>query len=139
MFGKVGDAGSVYDGAAADMYAVDLNFVKNISPFLVNIKGQYNAIHIGNQQFASPVDSSLYTFKNQTNSGFIQMSLRPTVGDSKFVKNLELAFRYANFKTPDGSTWSQNVNTYDIGLDYLQHKQHRQYRTRKTWRYTQYR
>jgi len=118
MFGKVGDAGSAYEGASTDMYAVDLNFVKNISPFLVNIKGQYNAIHINNQQYINPVDSSSFTFKNQTNSGFIQMSLRPTVGDSKFVKNLELAFRYASFKTPNESAWSQNTNSYDVGLDY---------------------
>ena len=118
MFGKVGDMGSVYENAKTDMYAVDLNFVKKIDPFLVNIKGQFNAIHINNQQYASPVDSSSYTFKNQTNSGFAQLSLRPTTGDSKFVKNLEFAFRYANFKTPSSSTWAQSTSTYDIGLDY---------------------
>jgi len=118
MFGKVGDVDSVYENAKTDMYAFDLNYVKNIRPFLVSIKGQYNAIHINNQQYASPVDSSAYTFKNQTNSGFAQISVRPTASESKLVKNLEFAFRYANFKTPESSTWSQNTSTYDLGLDY---------------------
>ncbi len=118
MFGKVGDAGSAYENLKTDMYAVDLNYVHNINPFLVNIKGQYNFIHIGDAQYANPADSSSYTFKNQTNSGFVQLSLRPTAGDNKIVKNLELAFRYGNFKTPDASMWSQTTSSYDIGLDY---------------------
>ena len=118
MFGKVGDDGAPDQNASADMYALDLDFLKNISPFLVNVKAQYNAIHISNQQFINPMDSSSYSFKNQTNSGFAQISLRPTTGDSKFVKNLEFAFRYANFKTPSASAWAQNTSAYDLGLDY---------------------
>ncbi len=118
MFGKVGDMGSVYENTKTDMYAVDLNFVKSINPFLVNIKGQYNIINLNDANYISPVDGSTYTFKNQTNTGFAQISLRPNQGDSKFLTNLEFAFRYGNYKSPNQSTWGQHTNAIDFGLDY---------------------
>lgn len=118
MFGKVGDAGTEWENVKTDMYAADLNFVKTLNPFLVNIKGQYNYIHVGDAQFANPDDMSAYTFKNTTKTGFAQISLRPTGSNGNFVKNLEFAFRYGNFTTPGASLWAAKTNSWDFGLDY---------------------
>jgi len=118
MFGKVGDAGSVYAGTKTNMYAVDLNYVKLFSPVMVNIKAQYNFINIEKQTYKNPADSSFYTFDNKTNTGFAQISLRPTVSGNKFVKNLEAAFRIGNFNTPKGSLWGNKQIITEAGLLY---------------------
>lgn len=118
MYGTVGDANSPYENAKSQSYAIDLNYVKLFSPILVNIKGQYNHTYVDQQYYVNPADSSLYTFNNKTTSGFAQISLRPTGADAAFVKNLELAFRYGKYITPDKSIWGHQSDIIDISLDY---------------------
>jgi hypothetical protein len=117
LYGGV-TTGAPYNNANATMYGADLNFVKTFSPFLVNIKGQYSRTVVNRQSYLKPTDSSSYSFDNKSNSVFIQGSVRPTGSQNAFVKNLELAFRYVNFKTPQNSFWGQNYHEEDIGLDY---------------------
>jgi hypothetical protein len=118
MYGTVGDANSPYENAKSQSYAIDLNYVKLFSPILVNIKGQYNHTFVNQQNYLNPVDSSLYTFNNTTTSGFAQISLRPTGAESAFIKNLELAFRYGKYITPEKSLWGHQSDIIDISLDY---------------------
>jgi len=118
MFGKVGDAGSIYAGTKTNMYAVDLNYVKLFSPWLVNIKGQYNFINIDKQTYINPADSSQYSFDNKTNTGFAQISLRPTGSGNKIIKNIEAAFRIGNFNTPKASLWGNKQTITEAGLLY---------------------
>ena len=118
MFGTVGDAGSPYENAKSQSYAADINYVKLFNPILVNIKGQYNYTFVNSQNYINPSDSSTYTFDNKTTSGFGQVSLRPTGSGSAFVKNLELAFRYGRYITPEKSLWGQKSDIIDISLDY---------------------
>ena len=99
------------------MYAVDLNFVKGISGVLINAKAQYNYSHISNENYVSPVDSSSYTFTNQTSSFFGQLSLRALKAPG-ILKNFELAGRYVNYITPALSTWGAVTNEYDAAIDY---------------------
>jgi hypothetical protein len=118
LYGGVADAGSSYQNANVTMYGADLNFVKRLSPFLINIKGQYNRILVNNQQYTKPTDSSAYTFDNKSTSAFAQLSIRATGAESALIKNLELAFRYVPFKTPLNSMWGQTYDEEDLGLDY---------------------
>lgn len=118
MFGTVGDANSPYENAKSQSYAADLNYVKLFNPILVNIKGQYNYTFVNDQNYINPGDSSVYTFDNKTTSGFAQVSLRPTGASADFVKNLELAFRYGRYITPEKSLWGQKSDIVDISLDY---------------------
>ena len=77
MFGKVGDQGAVAQNATGNLYAFDLNYVKNFSPFLINVKSQYNIQNISSVNFISPVDSTqTYSFTNHTTSFFAQCSIR---------------------------------------------------------------
>lgn len=118
MFGHVGDEGSAYQDAKSDMYAIDLNYVKLFNPILVNIKGQYNKVHVTDQEYLNPSDSTTYTFDNTTNTGFAQISLRPSGVENKFVKNLEVAFRIGNYNTPKASLWGQKSNVVEAGIMY---------------------
>ncbi len=117
LHSNAGDAGSNFTSANVTMYGADINFVKTFSPFLVNIKGQYNKINVTPQTYTSPVDSSLFSYNNVTSSAFAQISVRP-VGSDSFLKNFELAYRYSNYTTPAGSAWGQNFHENDFGLDY---------------------
>jgi len=101
------------------MLGLDLHYIKNLSPFQINIKGQFSLQHVNNQNYISPVDSTqFYTYKNDTYASFGQISIRPSFLEDKTLKNLELAYRYVNFKSPVNSTWGQNYSENDIGLDY---------------------
>ncbi|MEO6832166.1 MAG: hypothetical protein ABI378_07225 [Chitinophagaceae bacterium] len=106
-------------GPNTSMYAADLNYVKNISPVQINIKGQYTTSMVSDQNYINPLDSTqVYTFSNKTSAAFGQISVRPVGARNNVVKNLELAFRYANYTSPVNSTWGQNYNEQDIALDY---------------------
>jgi hypothetical protein len=118
LYGGVADAGSHYNNANATMYGADLNFIKTLSPFLINIKGQYSRILVNSQQYINPNDSSAYSFDNKSTSAFAQISIRPASSSNKVVKNLELAFRYVKYTTPGNSTWGANYHEEDLGLDY---------------------
>src|SRR5579871_371376 len=117
MFGKVGDQGALVQNTSGNLYAFDLNYVKTLSPILLNIKSQYNIQNIGNVNYLNPADSSTYTFNNHTSSFYAQCSIRP-VGAEGFLKNLELAGRYTTFNTPSNSTFGANQHSVTIGLDY---------------------
>ena len=101
------------------MIAVDGNFVKNIDPVQLNFKCQYSLSKVNRQNYRNPIDSTTtYSFLNNTNASFAQLSVRPFLVENKFLKNLELAFRYVNYKTPVNSTFGQNYNERDYGVDY---------------------
>jgi len=117
LYGGVA-AGAPYNNANTTMYGADLNFVKNFSPVLLNIKGQFSRMLVNSQPYVKPTDSSSYSYDNRSTSSFVQCSVRPTGAQSTFVKNLELAFRYVNFQTPENSFWGQNYHEEDIGVDY---------------------
>ncbi len=106
-------------GPMASMYAIDLNYVKNFNPIQLNIKGQYNVSMVTKQNYLNPVDSTqTYSFTNTTSAAFAQISLRPVQSKNRVLKNLELAFRYSNYMTPQNSTWGQNYTEEDVALDY---------------------
>ncbi len=118
MVGNVGDDNSQFQSAKTESYAVDMNFVRTFNPILVNFKGQFNNTNINKQQYIKPDDSSQYTFDNNTSSYFAQLSLRPTGSSSKFLKNLEGAFRIGNYTTPNNSLWGQKSEYVEAGLLY---------------------
>ncbi len=113
MTGGVDNAQNKFGNATANLYAFDLNYVKNYFPFQFNVKSQYNVIDVAN------VDPGAgFNFNNHSTSGYGQFSLRPVGAESTFVKNLELAFRYGTYNTPANSTWGSNTTQIDYGINY---------------------
>ncbi|MDP4128830.1 MAG: hypothetical protein Q8918_13915 [Bacteroidota bacterium] len=118
LYGTVGDDNSSFQGRKSGMFALDANYVKLFNPILLNIKGQYNYIHIDKQNYLNPNDSTSYSFDNNNSSGFAQISIRPAGSHNKLVKNLEAAFRLGNFTTPKNSLWGQKSNLVEAALLY---------------------
>ena len=117
MYGKVGDANSNQTAAISTMYAFDINYVKKLGPMLINAKGQYNQVNISSVTYKNPIDSSAYSFTNNSSSYFGQLSIRPITAPG-ILKNFELAGRYVNYTTPAMSSWGAITNEYNVALDY---------------------
>jgi hypothetical protein len=118
MFGKVGNKDSANENVNGTSYAVDLNYVKNLNPILLNFKAQYNVQNIDRFNYTSPADATqTYSFDNKTTSYFAQCSIRP-VGLNNFLHDMELAARYGTYNTPSNSTFGMNQSAFSIGLDY---------------------
>lgn len=108
-----------YNKPVVSMYALDANYIKNLDPVQLNLKAQYSLSGVNRQKYRSTVDTtSTYSFTNNTNASFAQLSVRPVLLDNKILKNLEIGFRYVNYKTPANSSFGQNYNERDLGLDY---------------------
>jgi hypothetical protein len=49
-------------------------------------------------------------------------TIRPSLADNNFVKNLELAGRYSVFNRPEGAPWGgSDISQFEIALDYWLH------------------
>lgn len=119
----VGETDSVYEDVGAFLYAVDFAFVKQIPAIkgFVDIKGQYNNSNIDDAIFTETHedgDEEEYTFDNKSNSFYTQLSYRPTMASSDFLKKLELVGRYSNFNAPEGAEWEEQSDQFAFGLNY---------------------
>jgi hypothetical protein len=113
---------SVYEDVGAFLYALDFSFIKQISGFgIVDIKSQYNNSNIDGATFTEvhdDGDEEEYTFNNESNSFYSQLSFRPTASESDFIKKLEFVGRYSNFNAPEGAEWEEQSEQYAFGLNY---------------------
>lgn len=113
---------SAFEDVGAFLYAIDFAFVKQVSPLsgFIDIKAQYNSSNIDTATYVEleddiPVE---YTFDNQSNSFYGQLSYRPTMADSDFLKKLELVGRYSDFNAPEGALWEEKSTQYAFGINY---------------------
>ncbi|MEO9210645.1 MAG: hypothetical protein ABI208_06075 [Ginsengibacter sp.] len=119
MTGNVGNGNLKINKVTATLWALDLNVVENITPFQLNIKGQYSEAKVGNATYINPIDSAHnYNFDNHTKTGYIMAALRPMFSQNNVVKNFELAIRYGNYTTPANSLWGTKDNSLAVGLNY---------------------
>ena len=122
MIGKVGTEGSRYKDVTANLYAVDFSLVKdlNFMKSVVDIKGQYNYSQISSAEYLDFEDSlgGFYSFDNISNGYYAQLTVRPSLIENKFFRNLELVGRYSVLQTPEGALWEQNPTQITVGLNY---------------------
>jgi hypothetical protein len=123
MYGKVGSKDSEYENIASELYAVDITYVKNLNfmKSIVDLKGQYSITNTDKAEYyiaESDSTKEVYTFDNQSSTYFIQLSLRPALLQNKILRNFEVATRYSNQKTPEGSLWESDINQWEFGLNY---------------------
>ena len=121
--GNVGDKNSVYKAVAAQMYAWDLTYVKQLDFIkgLFDVKAQWNKVNVDKADYTDPDDptgNTLYTFDNKRNSFFTQAAYRPSMSQSKFLKRTELVFRYAGFNPPTGAKGLEDIKQYTYGINY---------------------
>jgi len=118
-----GDKDSVYEDVGAFLYAIDFAFVKQVSPLsgFIDIKAQYNSSNVDTATFIEmheDGDEEEYSFDNQSNSFYGQLSYRPTMAESDFMKKLEFVGRYSNFNAPEDSEWEEKSTQFAFGLNY---------------------
>lgn len=121
--GNVGDANSDYKNVNAQIYALDLSYVKQLDFIkgLFDVKAQWNKVNIDKAEYIDPEDltgNTLYTFDNKRSSFFTQGAYRPSMSQSKFLKKTELVFRYAGFNPPDGAKDLEKIKQYTYGINY---------------------
>ncbi|WP_241459799.1 OprO/OprP family phosphate-selective porin [Aquimarina megaterium] len=118
-----GKEDSQYEDVGAFLFALDFSYVKPISPLkgIVDIKAQYNNSNVDTATFIEvheDGDAEEYSFDNQSNSFYAQISYRPTMAGSDFMKKLEFVGRYSDFNAPEGAEWEETSVQYAFGLNY---------------------
>ncbi len=122
--GNVGDRGSVYDGVGAQLYSFDLSYVRQISALrgVIDIKGQYNQTNVDDATYFELEEGdtvlTAYSFENKSNAYYGQLSYRPTMASSTFLKSLEIVYRYSTLLTPEGAEWKEESKQSNFGLNY---------------------
>ncbi len=119
MTGIVGSDESVYEGVKANLYAIDLSFVKNLNfmKSIIDIKAQYNYSKVGDALYEDE-DGESYTFDNKSDGYYGQLSIRPSLLENKLLRKLEIVGRYSELQTPEGALWEQNPTQVSVGLNY---------------------
>lgn len=118
-----GTTDSGYENVGAFLYALDFAFIKQIPAIggFIDIKGQYNNSDIDDATYTELNEFNIeeeYTFDNKSDSFYTQLSYRPTMARSDFLKKLELVGRYSNLNTPEGAEWEEQSDQYAFGLNY---------------------
>jgi len=118
--GGTGDKGTDYEDVGAFLYAFDFSYVKQIPAIsgLIDFKAQYNNSSVDDALYFDEHEEEFYSFDNQSDSYYVQLSYRPTMAGNDFVKNLELVGRYSELNTPEGSEWESEQSQYSLGINY---------------------
>jgi len=120
---KVGDTGSIYENLGANLYAFDFSFVKQIPSLggTFDIKSQYNHSKVDNTTYTIEETPGVFEdliFNNESHSYYAQISYRPSMSSSDFLRKLEFVNRYSKLKTPTGSGFEADKKEYSFGLNY---------------------
>ena len=118
----MGDYKSKEEDVKASYYGGDLAYNRDIEAIkgTIVVRSQYANQHVGHVDYAVPGDTTgrTYTFNNSANAWFGQLSYRPTMITNKFLRRLELAYRYGEIDNPQGSKWGSDKTQSAIALDY---------------------
>ncbi len=108
---KTGDIGTGLEGVNVDMYAIDLNYFRNIAALSSTIRfmGEWKKLDAGSADYENFDTGGTYTFNNSSTAYYLQASIRPIGAASRFISNLEVSGRYSQFDTPKGAVWGGGV------------------------------
>ena len=104
------------------MMAVDCNYYENITAIksTLRITGELRHQKVGDnavyEELAKP------SFKNSPTAWYLGASIRPSLVDNKFFRNLEFAYRYSSYKRPTDAPWGgTNLTSSEFAIDYWLH------------------
>lgn len=121
--GNVGTKGTAYENIGAKLFAFDFSFVKQLPEIggIVDIKSQYAKSTIDNITYTVEEEPGVFEdliFNNVSSSYYGQLSYRPTMSGTDFIKKLEFVGRYSKLETPIGSGFATNKKEFSFGLNY---------------------
>ena len=117
---KTGEKGTPYENVGVNMQAIDLNYWGHLTGIQSDLRvtGEWKHQKVDNAVYYT-ADSSSYTFNNSPSAYYIAASIRPSHVTNEFLRNLELAARYSEFKRPADAPWGgDNTNRFALSLDY---------------------
>lgn len=124
-YGKVGARGTINENTAATFWGLDLAYSKDVDDLKGTLlfRTQYDNLSVGDAIYSysfldvlgNTKTSVLPTFTNKSNSYYFQLSYRPTMAKSKFLRKCEIVGRYSNQQIPVGAKW---VNDSPSGRTY---------------------
>jgi len=120
---SVGNKGGMYENVGTNLYAFDFSYVKQIPEIggTVDLKGQYTKSKIDNATYTveeEPGEFEDLIFNNESKAYYGQVSYRPTMSGSDFLKNIELVGRYSKLETPEDSGFATDKEDISVGLNY---------------------
>lgn len=121
--GGAGGEDTDYENTGAFLYALDLSYVKQISPLkgMLDVKAQYNHTKVDDANYLKIQEDGTaqeYTFDNQSEAFYTQLSYRPTMAEGNFFRKLEFVGRYSGFNAPEGAEWEETSDQYAFGINY---------------------
>src|SRR6476620_7545809 len=120
---KTGDAGTPYQDVGVNMEAVDVNYFHNIPAIAstIRVTGEFKYQKVDSATYYKD-DQTPYSFKNVSTAYYASASIRPSLADSKILRNFELAGRYSFFNRPAEAPWGgSNVQQAEAAIDYWLH------------------
>lgn len=122
---RTGDLATENEKVSLNMEAVDLNYFENIKPIksTIRITSEYRHQKVGdNAVYLKEDGETRYSFANSPSAWYLSGSIRPSLLDNKFFRNLEFAYRYSNYKRPVDAPWGgPALTSNEIALDYWLH------------------
>ncbi len=120
QYGKVGARESAYEDIAAQLYAVDLTFRRNLTALssVLDIRAQYNRVQVDKTSYPGEVPGETISFDNLSQAYYIQGSLRPAYVESPLLQHLEFVGRYSKLLLPKNAPWSEERSEVALGVNY---------------------
>lgn len=118
---KTGDIGTPDENVSLDMQAIDLNYYTLIQPLksTLRINGEFRHQKVGNNAMYTKPDGSDFSFSNSPSCYYATGSLRPSLLDNKFLRNVEVAVRSSYFNRPANAPWGlTNISSTEVAIDY---------------------
>jgi hypothetical protein len=116
---KTGEIGTPYENVGVNMQAVDLNYWGHLKEIKTDLRviGEWKHQKVDKAIYYKE-DSSTYTFNNSPTAYYIAATMRPSHLTNAFLRNVEVAVRYSEFKRPADAPWGGDTNQFAFSLDY---------------------
>ena len=117
---KTGEKGTPYENVGVSMQAFDLNYWGHINPIKTDVRviAEWKHQKVDDAIYYK-ADSSTFTFNNSPSAYYIALTLRPVHVTNIFLRNIELAFRYSEFKRPPVESFGGgDTNQFACSLNY---------------------
>lgn len=117
---NTGDPGTPYENVGLFMQAVDLNYYGHLNSIKSDVRliGEWKYQKVDTATYFDANNNPL-TFDNTPTAYYVAGTIRPSHVHNNIVRNLELAARYSEFKTPVNAPWGGgDLNQFAISLDY---------------------
>lgn len=118
---KIGNPGSMYENTRANIFALDLNFVKATSVGIFDIKGEYQQRTVDNgiRYYVDDSDMVGFTYNNNPSVSYLQLAYRlPAVDGNNWVHRFELVGRMASMNVDANSPYGRTMTDLTLGINY---------------------